>query len=212
MNDTNDTAPDGRNETSTDDGLPILEGSIVGVVAWIVGYALTYVIVAPDVRDSALHRIIETFEGEPATYEMVGWVFYNAHLVDVVFQNVPILGSQTTSYIGGEDGFTVLLYLIPVGLLLAAGLALARYRGAADPTAGALVGGTVLPGYLLLSVAGVFLFEVTLGGASGAPDLLPAIVLAGIVFPVFIACAGGALGGFLERRSRESHTRERSTV
>lgn len=182
--------------------LPIVEGAVAGIVAWMLGYALTYVLVAPDIRETDLHRILEAFEGEPATYEMVGWVFYNAHFVDTVFQDLPIVGSHTTSFIGGQDEFSVLLYVIPVGLLLASGLALARYRGAPDPTSGALAGVLALPGYLLVSVAGVFLFEVTLGGASGAPDLLAAIFLAGIVFPMLFAGGGGAIGGFLERRER----------
>ena len=185
------------------DRLPVVEGTFAGIVAWVFGYAFTYVIVAPDVRDSPLHRIIEAFEGEPATYEMVGWVFYNAHFVTTVFRDLPIIGSHTTTFLGGEEGFSLLLYAIPIGLLLAAGLGLARYRGAPDATQGALAGVAVLPGYLLLSIAGVFVFEVTIAGARGGPDLLPAIFLAGIVYPLLFGGAGGVLGGLFESRERK---------
>ena len=51
----------------------------------------------------------------------------------------------------------------------------------------------MLPGYLVLSVVGAFLFEVTVGDASGAPALLPAIVLAGLLYPVVFGAAGGAV-------------------
>ncbi|AKH97459.1 hypothetical protein [Halanaeroarchaeum sulfurireducens] len=180
--------------------LPFVEGVSAGIVTWILGYVLAYLIVAPDIRESSINRLVDAFDGAPATYEMVGWVFYNAHFVDTVFQSVPLLGSTASTYIGGEDGFTTLLYLIPVGLLVAAGLALARYQGSTTPTRGMLVGVTAVPGYLLLSIAGVFLFEVNALGASGAPDLLPAIGLAGIAYPLVFAGAGGALGGFLEQR------------
>jgi hypothetical protein len=137
---------------------------------------------------------------------MVGWVFFNAHFVDTVFQNVPLVGSSASSYIGGDGGFTTLLYVVPAGLLIAAGLALARRHRAENPTRGAIIGATVIPGYLLLSIAGPFLFEVSTLGATGAPDLLPAIVLAGIVYPVLFGGAGGALGGFLERRAANELT------
>ncbi|WP_248897046.1 transporter [Haloplanus halobius] len=179
------------------DTLPFVAGALSGVVAWVLGYVFTYLIVAPDIRESALQRIIETFGGDSATYELVGWVFFNAHFVNTVFQNVPLVGNRTTSFIGGEQGFTVLLYVIPVGLLLAAGIALARYRGVTNATDGALTGVTALPGYLLLSVVGVFLFEVTVADVSGGPDVLPAIFLAGIIYPALVAGGGGALIGML---------------
>lgn len=179
----------------------LLEGAVAGIAAWLVGYVLTYVVVAGEVRDSPLHRVLEAFDGEPATYEMVGWVFYNAHFVETVFRDVPVLGSYATSYVGGEQGFTPLLYVVPPALLLAAGIAVATLRGVDTPSEGAAVGLTVVPGYLLASVVGAFLAEVTLGAASGAPDLLPAVVLAGIVYPVVFAGGGGVVAAVLEERT-----------
>ncbi len=181
------------------DDLPLVEGTIAGLLAWVFGYVFTYAIVASDIRDSPLNRFLEAFEGEPATYEMVGWVFYNAHFVETVFRELPVIGDQSTSAISGDGGFSVVLYVIPVGLLLAAGLALARSQGTETPTDGVLAGLTVLPAYLLLSVVGIVLFEVTLGGATGGPDRLTAVFLAGIVYPLLVAGAGGALGAVLER-------------
>lgn len=187
-------------DVSPSDRISVVAGVVAGVLAWMGGYAVTYVIVAPDVRESPLQRFIEAFAGEPATYEMTGWVFFNAHLVDTVYRDLPLIGSQTTSFIGGEDGFTPLLYLVPAGSLLIAGIVLARYREADDPSRGALAGVLALPGYLLASVVGVFLFEVTLAGATGGPDPLPAVFLGGIVYPVLFAGGGGAIGGLLEAR------------
>jgi hypothetical protein len=180
----------------------LLSGTVAGIASWIAGFVTTYVLVAPNVRESGLARIIEALDGEPATYELVGWVFYNAHLVETVIRDIPLLGSRATSYIGGEAGFTTLLYVVPVALLFAAGLGLARYRAVDTPTAGALVGSTVVPGYLLAVAAGVFLFEVSIGGTTGGPDFPPAVVLAGIVYPLVCAGGGGAVGGLLEARNR----------
>ena len=187
-------------------GSDLLSGTVAGIATWIAGYVSTYVLVAPNVRESGLNRIIETLGGEPATYELVGWVFYNSHMVETVFRDIPLVGSRATNYIGGEGGFTTLLYAVPVVLLLAVGLGLARYRAVDGPSAGALVGSTVVPGYLLAAVAGGVLFEVTVAGATGGPDLLTAVVLAGIVYPVVCAGGGGAVGGLLEARSPSPQT------
>lgn len=178
--------------------IPLVEGTVAGVLAWLFGYVFTYVIVAPDIRDSPLNRFIEAFEGEPATYEMVGWVFYNAHFVDTVYRDLPLIGNRSASAIGGDGGFSAVLYVVPVGLLLAAGLALSRYQAAETPTRGVIVGATTLPAYLLLSLLGLVLFEVSLGGASGGPDFLTGAVVAGVVYPLVFAGIGGTLGVLLD--------------
>ena len=177
---------------------PYLLGAVLGGIAWLLGYVLTYLLVASDVRETGLQRFIEAVEGEPATYEMVGWVFYNAHFVDTVFEGIPGIGSWTTTVIQNNEALSSILYLVPVGVLVATGLAIARYAGSDDAQSGAIAGLTAVPGYLLLSVAGVFLVRVTIGGATAGPDLLPAIVLAGLFYPIVCAGAGGALAGVLE--------------
>jgi len=174
----------------------IATGSLVGTLPWLLGYAITYLLVAPNLRESSLNRIIETLDGAPATHELVGWVFYNAHFVDVVL-DIPILGSQHTSYIG-DGGFTPVLYLVPIVLLLTAGALGARRQAAASPASGGLAGLTLLPGYLVLTALGGLLFEVSVGGATGGPDLTTAIILAGLLYPVVFAGIGGAAWGVLE--------------
>ena len=196
-------------QSTKSSGVPLLGGALAGILTWILGYVLTYLLVAPDIRESALNQFVEAFEGAPATYEMVGWVFYNAHFVDVVFRDIPFVGSRSGTFVGGQDGFTTLLYVVPPALLVAAGLALSRRQGATTPVEGATAGLTVVPGYLVLSVAGPFLFAVAALGARGAPDLLPAVVLAGVLYPLVFASAGGALGGFLERRDRDQAVERR---
>lgn len=177
--------------------LPLVEGTITGAFAWLLGYVFTYLIVAPDIRDSPLNQFLEAFEGEPATYEMVGWVFYNAHFVDTVYRDLPLIGSRSASAIGGDGGFSAVLYLVPVGLLFAAGLALAGYRAAETPAGGVVAGATTLPAYLVLSLAGLVFFEVSIGGATGGPDFLTGAVVAGIVYPLVAAGVGGAAGALL---------------
>lgn len=177
---------------------PYIESVATGLAAWGLGYVLTYLLVATDIESSGLNRLIEFFGGESATYELVGWVFYNAHLVDISYTGIGLF-SPPRSFIGGEDGFTALLYLIPPALLLAAGLAVGRYRGVGEASEGALTGALVTPGYLLLSVVGVFAFSVSVGEASGAPDLIPAVLIAGVIYPVVFGGLGGVLASVTRR-------------
>ncbi len=185
--------------TTDTDSRPFIESAVGGLTAWLLGYVLTYLLVATDIETSPLNRIIEFFEGDSATYELVGWVFYNAHLVDVSYTGLGPF-SPPRQFIGGEDGFTLLLYLIPPALLVIAGLAVGRYSGVSELNEGALTGALVTPGYLLLSIAGVFLFTVTVGDASGAPDLVPAVLIAGIIYPVVFGAVGGALAAITSDR------------
>ncbi|MEF8882099.1 MAG: hypothetical protein V5A34_06210 [Halapricum sp.] len=170
-------------------------GAAAGVVAWVFGYLVTYFMTASDLRESSLNQFIELLDGQAATHELVGWVFFNAHFVDTVFQGLPVMGSRTATFIGGEDGFTVLLYLLPVGVLLAAGISVARLSGASTPADGALAGASTVLGYMLTTVVGVVAVEVTAGGASAGPEIVPALVIAGIAYPIVIGTAGGALVG-----------------
>lgn len=174
------------------DSLPLVPGALAGVASWVLGYLLTYLLVSSDLRESGLNQFAQAFGDGDATYELVGWVFFNSHFADTVI-DAGFFGTSTANFVGGEDGFTALLYVIPPALLIAAGLAIARYRGATDVNDGAITGALVVPGYLVLSIIGTFLFRVEAGGASGQPDLLPTILLAGIVFPVVFGAIGGAI-------------------
>lgn len=175
------------------DTLPVVEGVVAGFGAWIVGYVLTYILEGTRLRESDMNRFIEFFEGDPATYELVGWAFYNAHFVDIVYDGFAA-GGLPANYIGGDDGLTSLLYVIPPLILFAAGLAIARYHGTADRNQGAVVGVLVVPGYLVLAVVGAVLFEISAAGTTGHPDYLLSVVLAGIIYPAVFGAAGGVVG------------------
>ncbi|WP_178917940.1 hypothetical protein [Natronomonas gomsonensis] len=176
------------------DSLPLVPGALAGVAAWVLGYVFTYLLAGTDIQQSNLNQIIEFTGGESATYELVGWVFYNAHMVSITYTNLGPF-APPANFIGGEDGFTALLYVIPPALLIAAGLAISRYQGATETNDGAIAGALVVPGYLIVSIAGTFLFEIVVENATGGPDLIPAIFLAGLVYPVVFGAIGGAIGG-----------------
>ncbi|MFQ3319458.1 MAG: hypothetical protein ACI8UR_002041 [Natronomonas sp.] len=189
------------------DDLPLVPGAVAGIAAWILGYVFTYLLAGSDLRNSGLNRFIEAFEGDPATYELVGWVFYNAHFVDIVYTGGIGASVLPANYIGGEDGFTALLYVLPPALLVGAGLAIGRSQGVTETNDGAIAGALAAIGYLVLSIVGVFLFEISAGGTTGNPDLVPAILLAGLVFPVVF----GAIGGVIAANTAEEEPALRET-
>lgn len=176
--------------TSDAESRPYVESAAAGVGAWVLGYLITYLLVATEIESSPLNDLIEFFEGDSATYELVGWVFYNAHLVDVTYTGIDLF-SPPPSFIGGEDGFTALLYVVPPALLLIGGLAVGRYRGVTGTNEGAVAGALLAAGYVLPSAAGAFVFTVSVGSAAGSPDPLTAVVVAGLFYPLVFGAIGG---------------------
>ncbi|WP_181691943.1 hypothetical protein [Natronomonas sp. LN261] len=178
------------------ESLPFVEGAIAGAAAWIVGYVLTALVVLTRIDRSELGEISRNVEGDGSSIDFVGWVFFNSHFVDTVLEAgiLGIGGTRTVSFVGG-DGFTPLLHLVPVALLVAAGIAVGRSQGVTDTAGGAIAGVLVVPPYLALSAAGAVVFRVSteaLGASfSGEPELLPAVVLAGVVLPAVFGSLGG---------------------
>ncbi|WP_245545371.1 hypothetical protein [Halomicrobium katesii] len=95
-----------------------------------------------------------------------------------------------------------MLYVLPPALLIAAGLFGARMVDATDIGDALRTGGAVTAGYLPLAILGVFLFTLTVDGSSGGPTLVPAIGLAGLVYPLVFGSIGGAIGVTLASSGR----------
>jgi len=166
------------------DQVPFGVGAAAGAASWVLGYLCTYVITSSDIQNS----LIGQFTDIP-TWKAVGWVFFNAHFVDTVV-DLPVIGGAT-NFVGGDEGFTVLLYVVPPLLLLAAGLAVGRYAGATDAASAAVGGASLVVGYGLLSVVGVFAFPTE----NVSPDPVTAVLLAGVVYPVVFGAIGAAVAG-----------------
>lgn len=165
------------------DDLPSGAGVSAGLAAWVLTYLITYLIAASDFRNSLFGQFTDI-----PVWKSVGWVFFNAHFVETVF-DIPIFGGSG-SFIGGDDGFTILLYVVPIALLLGAGFVAGQYAGVEryNPVRAALVGGSITIGYVVLCVIGVFLFATT----NVTPDTVTALLLAGIVYPLLFG-SGGAV-------------------
>ena len=174
-------------------------GAVAGAAAYVLGYLLVYVTQSDQVEEglSGINFFADLFGGDPiSVWRGVGWLFYNAHFVDV---SVPSLigAARSVNFVSQADGGTF-LFVVPPVLLVLAGLAAGRVAGASTPVDGARAGALLTVGYLPLAVIGGFLFRVSVGdGASVAPDLITVVLLAGLVYPVAFGAIGGAVSSVL---------------
>lgn len=178
--------------------LPLATGAGAGAGAYLLGYLITYLWTSGSMEErlSGYNFLAELFGGETVTvWQGVGWVFYNAHFVATRITS-GFGGTRSVNFIAESDGNgMVLLYLVPIVLLVAAGLVVARLDGADEPADAAAAGVTVVVGYLPLAILGRFLFQYD---GSVAPDIVTAVLLAGAVYPLVLGAIGGALWGMLE--------------
>ena len=178
---------------STAEKLPFGAGAGVGIGTYLLGYLVSYVWLSGSIEErlAGYNFIAELFGGEPiAVWQGIGWMFYNAHFVSTRIDGFG--GTQSQNFIAGSDGGSIaLLYAVPIVLLLAAGLLTARLADAEAPADGAIAGAAVAIGYFPLALAGRFLFSYQ---GSAAPDLVTAVLLAGLVYPLVFGAIGGVLG------------------
>lgn len=175
----------------------------MGAVAAALGYLLTYLIIADEVRD--------VIREDVADWKGVAWYFYNGHLVDIqVGGSIGDFGGSGTVDFIAQSGSTnaELLYLIPPIVLVAIGGLLAYHLGTADLGQAVFVGAPIAIGYAVVMVAGALVAEASTEATfvgievtgSMAPALLPALILAGIIYPVVFGTVGAMLVTLLATR------------
>ncbi|WP_207586189.1 hypothetical protein [Halomontanus rarus] len=175
----------------------------LGVLAAAIGYLTSYVLIAGEVRD--------TFGGDVAEWKGVAWYVYNAHMVDIETSSSfgSIGGSDTVNLIAESSSTSATaLYVIPPLVLLGTGAMLAIRFDAADIGEAVAVGAPVTIGYAVVVGLGALVAESSGEGAifgieisgSAAPALGPAVVLAGVLYPLVFATAGAVLAAVLDGR------------
>ncbi|SDY41167.1 hypothetical protein [Halobellus clavatus] len=171
-----------------------LIGAAGGALAFLLTYALTYAVAGQQLSNSLASRVLELATGDPGTWKLVGWVFFNAHYVTT---EVPgLFGSTAVNLVGRGDTFPGWLFLLPPVVLLIAGAVVGVVSRADGALSGSVAGVTTTVTYLPLALVGAFLFSIPVGDASAGPTLVTAILLAGLAYPLVFGAVGGALGSF----------------
>ena len=179
------------------DGRTLGVAALGGVLAFLIGYALTYAAVGQEVSNSLASRVLEIATGDPGAWQLVGWVLYSAHYVSV---EVPgLFGSTSVNLIG--ETFTSALLIVPPLVLLVGGAAVALVTDIGGPVAGGIAGVAVTLGYLPLALVGAVAVGIDIGDATAGPTLVAAVLLAGLVYPLVFGGIGGAVGGVVGGRN-----------
>lgn len=197
-----DTSLGSANEVTVDVDT-IGRGAAFGALSFVVGYLLTFVIASIGVEESL-------GGGEVPGWKAAGWYFYNGMFVDLT-QSVSFGGagaSEAGSLIAASDqALLQLIYVVPPIALLIGGFLLAKNLGVTDDTAeAAKAGALVIVSFLVLAILGVFLTSYTASGSflgieasrTIEPKLAPAVILAGIVYPLVFGTIGGAAASLVD--------------
>lgn len=183
--------------------VPWVPTAIAGGLAACVGYLLTAAlfVVGP--------ASITADVGIRFQLVQYAFVFYNAHLVDVVtvVADSAVPGGRTNLLLASTGGTAVpipVYFAIPVVLLLAvAGHVTDRWLTRPTAAQVPLVGAAVALGYGLVLITGRFLATRTVSAgtqtATGSPDLVQTVAF-GLAIPAIVATAGAGLALVIRRR------------
>ncbi len=186
----------------------VKRGAIFGAGAWAFGVVLTAILSWIEFREttSALSSMGDSGDVEelseflPSAFDTVGFMFYNAHFVNVGFDfgvvgawmnlvrgDVTVTGLATSQAAPGGLTWTtelerlldvlvgtvptVVWLLVPVATLAWGGYMVASRSDVVDATEGAKAGASVVVGYAVLAVAGTFLFTWRLSPSGEAVEL-----------------------------------------
>lgn len=176
-------------------------GAAIGAGAFVVNYVLMYLFVT-----------IDGLESSEDSWKLVGQILYNAQFVPSELssggQSITmnfVTKSSSNAFMEAavkqsELGSTipsVVYHIVPILVLLAAGIVAARSAaGQLDTASGAAAGASIAVGTVVLAIVGTFVFEVSgTSAASGsmAPQLVMGVLLVGIVIPAVAGAIGGAV-------------------
>lgn len=173
-------------------------GAAAGVGAWLAGLALTLAVVLVVGADANVPANGSDLAVDGGDLSVLGLLYFGAHLVDTVL--VPPLTdgfNLVTQLAEAVDPLYRVLFLVPPVVLALGGAAVVVVDG--SPLAGPLV--TV--GYLPATVAGAVGFRVAIGTGPVSvvlqPPTTPAVVLAGVAYPLSLGLLGGLAAALVDR-------------
>jgi len=174
----------------------------VGVFVAAIGYLTTTLLVRSEVQESS---------GGVPEWKGTAWYYYSAHFVEL----------ETSGSFGGFDATSTVdliaesgsanaefLYVVPPLVLAIGGAILASRLGARDLGEAVVAGAPAAIGYAVVLSLGALVtesssqgtvFGVEWGGST-APSLLPAVVLAGVLYPLVFVTAGAILTAAITSR------------
>lgn len=180
------------------DRVPIVQSVVAGLAAYVASFIVIAILIAG------------TEDGD----DLVGFagnILYSSHFGESKVESSTPLGSSSSTENLLSEGATELpefvYYAVPIVILVVVGIALARAVSVREPDAAAIAGAATAIGYLVLTIAGTFLFEFTrpittqgqqVGEATASPELnAMTVIVMGLLYPLVFGAIGGAIGSRL---------------
>lgn len=193
----------GPGSVSAEDSQPVLIGAATFTIAFLltgtVGIATTGFEFIEVTRTDGLSASVPSGN-------VIAWVFYQAH-------GVAVSVSPSDWSFGGTLIASPVVYLVPPLVLGFGGYLSAKLNGDQEFWTAVRNGAAIAPGYLLFALGGIALAAYSVSSSwaefSVRVDLLPGIVLAGIVYPLVFGVAGAAVAYVMGRTTAGEGTRTR---
>ncbi|WP_181685534.1 hypothetical protein [Halorhabdus salina] len=197
--------------SQSNSGVPIVGGIIGGAVAYLVGILVIFFAKSGVIQNDLAQSLgqVGQLSGDvslPGAWQVGGWIFYAAHNVEITM-DISTAGRSMSQSLPVTNGliWEPWFLVVPVVALLIAGFLVASTVPAQTATSGFQAGASVVLGYGLLAVVGVFLTEWELSisqlgtevSAAVGPSLVPGAILVGLVYPI----VAGGIGGIAASRT-----------
>lgn len=194
--------------------LPLRRSIPAGIAAFVVGY-LCSVAVAAGMRVTDVLAVTVTgrfvdaatlgrlFGAPPSPLVIGGWLFYNAQFIPTSLPTADAIngmgGLTNRSLLLAVDGALLALFLVPLGVLFAAGYLTVRTGPTYGTRGETYAGASVAIGYVPVLVIGAFVLTADVPNAPivASPDGLQTVFI-GPVYSVVVGAIGGTVAAVWE--------------
>lgn len=186
----------------------IIRGAGYGVVTFILGFGMTFIMVGSQVNQifgrtniNLFQAAIRTSRMAPESWKLVGWLFYSMHFMKIRVNGTGFGFRRSTAVsLYQSEAWSLFYFLIPIIIILAIGFLAIRRTVDSTPQSLALtvtglaVGYSVIGGPVL--VLSSWYINSGLASATALPD--PNAFPLFLLYPIVFGTIGGGVARLLE--------------
>lgn len=192
-----DTQVTKGSETGTGYLTYLLGASKHGVFSWLVGVITSFVLFqSPSINPghSIVNANIDIVLQEVPGWKLSSYTYYGGHFVEVTPEDLVYSSTNIATYLGGIH---LLAFVIPGVILVLAGYHYTRTQNPSSLTDARVYGASIVGGYAILMLLGVFVFNHSQTDGFGNQWALTLSMgrslFAGILYPLVFGAIGGHL-------------------
>ncbi|MCF2206891.1 hypothetical protein KI372_00440 [Halobacterium salinarum] len=187
-----------QGENRSRDYLKLLQrGSKHGILSWFVGIIISFVLFRnPSLNpgQGITNANIDIVLQDVPSWKLSSYTYYGGHFVEITPEDLLYSSTNIASHLGGIH---LLGFIVPVAVLVLTGY---YYTQAQNPTSlsdARIYGASIVGGYALLMLLGVFLFNHSQTDGYGNQWALTLstgrALIIGILYPIVFGAIGGHL-------------------